>query len=177
MKYLRKFESFESQGEESNDQTQRESEITNVDAILDELSKETGVEISKDSLEEVIESPETNENKKINEEFFPELWSEMTTLVYNPETVEYDTVSGTGALGWFATILSSLGLIGSLRYAGKGVVAFFKRDRKEKDVSITWREFCKETGTDKNLMNTLNPETEEGKKVLANFTQWAKEKA
>ena len=50
MKYLRKFESFQPiQGEE---ESKGETEI-NVDEILGELSKETGVEINKDSLEEV----------------------------------------------------------------------------------------------------------------------------
>jgi len=174
MKYLRKFESFQPiQGEE---ESKGETEI-NVDEILGELSKETGVEINKDSLEEVVESPSTNENRKINESFLMELWNEMTTLIYNPGTLEYDTISGTGVLGWLGTILSSLGLIGSLKYAGNKVVAFFKGENKEMDIRVSWDAFCKETGTDKNSINTLNPNSEEGKKVLVRFTQWAKEQA
>jgi len=106
-----------------------------------------------------------------------ELWNEMTTLIYNPGTLEYDTISGTGVLGWLGTILSSLGLIGSLKYAGNKVVAFFKGENKEMDIRVSWDAFCKETGTDKNSINTLNPNSEEGKKVLVRFTQWAKEQA
>ena len=80
---------------------------------------------------------------KINESILAELWSQMTTLIYNPGTLEYDTISGTGVLGWLGTILSSLGLIGSLKYAGNKVVAFFKGENKEMDIRVSWDAFCK----------------------------------
>ena len=125
MKYLKQFENFETQGQEDS-KDPKEMPKEDVQSILDEISDKAGVEISQDSLKDALDGKNentTNENM-VNESFLMELWSEMTTLIYNPGTLEYDTITGTGVLGWIGTILSSVGVIGSLRYVGK-ILFFF----------------------------------------------------
>lgn len=173
MKYLKQFENFETQGQEDSKES-KEIPKEDVKSILDEISDKVGVEISQDSLKDALDGKNentTNENM-VNESFLMELWSEMTTLVYNPGTLEWDTISGTGLAGWVGTILSSVGVIGSLRYVGKKIVGMFKG--KEIDIQELWTEFCKEKGIDSSIELTINPDTEEGKELLVSFAEWSK---
>jgi len=178
-KHVKSFSIFESEMNNTSiekvDEAEKMKKLTDaeVKAVIAGIAKASKGKISADSLESEVEEIESlKESEEEINEGLAELWNQMTTLKYNPSTVEYDTISGQGALGWVMAAVAAAGLT----FAAVKGVKFLKdkmaRKKVETNLDKEFSKYC----MDNKIDPKISPFTKEGQEVIAKFVDYAKTK-